>query len=97
MRDATKILLEGTPYGISVDAVRDAPSKVNGVVGVHDLHIWSLTSGMNALSAHVVRRIGASYDDVLEQAHLTVTTAFPIAHVTIQLESPGWEQRETHL
>ena len=97
MREATGILLEGTPSDISLGAVRDVLEKVDGVVSVHDLHVWSLTSGLNALSAHVVRRLDAAHDDVLARAHDAITAAFPIAHVTIQLELPGWEQRETHL
>ena len=97
MREATGILLEGTPSDITLGAVRDVLAKVDGVIGVHDLHVWSLTSGLNALSAHVVRRVDASHDDVLARAHDAITAAFPIGHVTIQLELPGWEQRETHL
>ena len=97
MREATSILLEGTPADVSLEAVREALAKVDGVVGVHDLHVWSLTSGLNALSAHVVRRVDMSHDEVLARTHDAITGAFPIVHVTIQLESPGWEQRETHL
>ena len=97
MRDATGILLEGTPADISLGAVREALTKVEGVLSVHDLHVWSLTSGLNALSAHVVRSADASHDVVLARAHDAVMAAFPIAHVTIQLGLPGWEQRETHL
>ena len=97
MREATGILLEGTPSDISLGAVREALGKVDGVIGVHDLHVWSLTSGLDALSAHVVRHVDASHDDVLGRVHDAITGGFPIAHVTIQLEQPGWERRETHL
>jgi hypothetical protein len=45
----------------------------------------------------VVRKLDAVDDDVLRRLHETITASFRIAHVTIQLESPGWEQRETHL
>ena len=97
MRGATGILLEGTPSDISLGAVRDVLNKVDGVISVHDLHVWSLTSGLNALSAHVVRSADASHDVILARAHDAITSAFSIAHVTIQLELPGWERRETHL
>lgn len=97
VRDATGILLEGTPADISVAAIRDTLCKVEGVVSVHDLHVWSLTSGLNALSAHVVCSGDVRRDDLLERLHDAVTGAFPIVHVTIQIESPGWERRETHL
>ena len=97
LREATGILLEGTPAEISIGAVRETLANVPGVVGVHDLHVWSLTSGVHALSAHVVRDTTASFDEVLQRVHEAIRENFPIEHVTIQLESPGWEQRETHL
>ena len=97
MRDATGILLEGTPSDVSLGAVRDALAKVEGVASVHDLHVWSLTSGLNALSAHIVRRVDASHDDVLARSYDAIIGSFPVAHITLQLESPGWERQETHL
>jgi cobalt-zinc-cadmium efflux system protein len=54
MSEAVGILLEGTPSNVNLAAVREALLAVRGVAGVHDLHVWTLTSGMNALSAHVV-------------------------------------------
>ena len=97
LKDATGILLEGTPSDVNLGAVREALTRVDGVVGVHDLHVWSLTSGVNALSAHVVREANAPCDDVLARAHDAINGAFSITHVTIQIESPGREQKETHL
>ena len=67
------------------------------VSGVHDLHVWTLTSGVNALSAHVVRRADATYDEVLQQVHVCVRERFKIGHVTVQIEPEGWETDETHL
>ena len=97
VRDATGVLLEGAPPDINLGAIRETLGKVEGVVGVHDLHVWSLTSGLNALSAHVVCGGDLRRDDLLDHLHDAVTSAVPIAHVTIQMESPGWERRETHL
>jgi len=51
---AVGVLLEGTPSDVNVAALREAISKIDGVRDVHDLHIWSLTSGVNAMSLHVV-------------------------------------------
>ena len=86
LREAVGVLLEGTPAGVNVEAVRQALSGVDGVADVHDLHVWSLTSGMNALSAHLLLARGASHDAVRLSAASAVTAAFPIAHVTLQTE-----------
>ena len=67
------------------------------MAGVHDLHVWALTSGFNALSAHVVLAADATHDEVLASARSYVTTTFEIAHVTIQVEREGCAAHETHL
>jgi cobalt-zinc-cadmium efflux system protein len=64
---------------------------------VHDLHVWSLTSGLNAMSAHAVLTEGASFEHVLRAVQARVTTEFEISHATIQVEPPGHQERETHL
>ena len=96
LREAVGVLLEGTPADVNLAAVRATIAGVPGVAGVHDLHAWSLTSGTNALSAHVILADGAAYADVLRAVHAAVTSAHPIAHATLQLEPPGWETGETH-
>lgn len=97
IRDAVGVLLEGTPSGINVTALREAIAAMEGVQGVHDLHVWALTSGLNAMSAHVVCADAKPRDELLTLVHDCVTKRFAIQHVTIQIESPGWEQTETHL
>lgn len=97
LREAVGVLLEGTPSDINIVALRDVIGSIDGVQGVHDLHVWTLTSGMNALSAHVVCADGRSRDDLLSRVHDRVRTGFPIGHLTVQLESEGWERAETHL
>jgi cobalt-zinc-cadmium efflux system protein len=97
LRQATGVLLEGTPSDVNLAALREAVGRLGGVSGVHDLHVWTLTSGMNAMSAHVICEEGVSRDDVLERVHRCATSEFKIVHVTVQLERSGWEQSETHL
>lgn len=97
LRQAVAVLLEGTPSGVNVASLREAITRIDGVQSVHDLHVWALTSGMNAMSAHVVCANGASRDELLSRVHDSVRSRFAISHVTVQLESPGWEQAETHL
>ncbi|MBX9581620.1 MAG: cation diffusion facilitator family transporter [Gemmataceae bacterium] len=97
LREAVGVLLEGTPADVNLTAVREAIAGVPGVAGTHDLHVWSLTSGMNALSVHVVLAAGADLAAVLTGVHGRVTGGFPISHVTVQAEPPGWQEGETHL
>ncbi|MFN0120412.1 MAG: cation diffusion facilitator family transporter, partial [Blastocatellia bacterium] len=97
LREAVGVLLEGTPADVNLSALRVAIGQVAGVAGVHDLHVWSLTSGVNALSAHAVLADGATHDDVLAALRECVTHEFNIAHATIQVERQGCAEHETHL
>ena len=96
LREAVGVLLEGTPADVNLAAVRSTIAGVPGVAGVHDLHVWSLTSGANALSAHVVMADGVTHTDVLRTVHAALTSGHAIAHATLQVEPTGWEARETH-
>ncbi len=97
MKEAVGVLLEGVPADVNLTDLRETVGKVPGVGGVHDLHVWSLTSGINAMSVHAVLAEGAAYANVLAAIHLAVTTGFKIGHITVQIEPPGWESTETHL
>ena len=97
LRDAVGVLLEGTPSDVNLAELRRAVEGVEGVAGAHDLHVWSLTSGVNAMSVHVVRAGGASHDDVLARVRRRVTADFKVAHATVQVESEGCEANETYL
>lgn len=88
-RAALDILLESTPSGLDPDAVTTAIEAVDGVDAVHDFHVWSLSSEMRALSAHVV----VSGHPTLEEAQVVgarvkqvLAHDFAIAHATIELE-----------
>ena len=97
LKEAVGVLLEGTPTDVNVTALREAMGNVEGVAGVHDLHVWTLTSGVNAMSAHAVLVGGASHDDVLAALHQRVTSDFKITHVTVQVEAQECAEGETHL
>ncbi len=96
LRQATNVLLEGTPAGIDPNAVRTAVAAVPGVAGVHDLHLWALTAGVNAASVHVVLADGVPLGEVLTGVHECLRNRFPIHHATVQVEPPGWEEYDTH-
>ena len=86
LREALHVLLEGAPRGLDIAALRAAMESVPGVKRVHDLHVWSLTSGLHALSAHAVVAETVSHEQVLEQLRQRVNSDFAIHHVTVQLE-----------
>ena len=89
MMDAVGVLLEGTPSDVNIGEVRAAIAAIHGVAGVHDLHIWSLTSGVNALSIHVVANELDDVGNQLTRVGQCATGHFRIAHVTVQVEPPG--------
>ena len=92
IRDSVNVLLEGTPSHINVPAIIEAMQNVEGVVGVHDLHVWSISSGKDALSAHVTIASGASHKATLEALQARLLAEFNISHVTIQVEMPNEEE-----
>lgn len=97
LKDAVAVLLEGTPSDVNIASVREKLSKIEGVAEIHDLHVWSLTSGVNALSVHAVLAEGAEHDDVLKRVHDSCTGEFKIAHVTAQTERADFACHESHL
>lgn len=97
LKDAVGVLIEGTPSDVNIATLRESLGKVEGVAGIHDLHIWSLTSGVNAMSVHAVLADGAEHDDVLARVHDFVPKNFKISHVTVQTERGDFAEHETHL
>jgi cobalt-zinc-cadmium efflux system protein len=87
IKKSIHILMEGVPSSISYEAVKKAILEVKGVTGVFELHIWSITSGMNALSAHVVVIDPNKSQATLKEITSILEKRFKINHSTIQIES----------
>ena len=87
LRDATDVLLEATPKGIDMDHVRRHILDAPGVIGCHDLHAWTITSGMNVVSAHVILADGADPAITLDALCECLSDDFDIEHSTFQLET----------
>lgn len=85
LREAVEILMESVPRNVDYEAVRQALLALPGVNDVHDLHIWSLSSGKPALSVHLVAR---AESDVLHEAQHLLGSRFAITHTTIQIDPP---------
>lgn len=94
LKETVDILLESTPVGMELDEVSRAIESVRGIKGVHDLHIWSITSGMTALSGHVILDPIAftESDDVLNRIKEMLRERFEIEHTTIQVESESYNE-----
>jgi len=92
VRSAVDVLLEATPPDIDLAALRTAMADVDGVAHVHDLHVWSLSSGVRVLTAHVVisdSQSLAAAQTVRGQVNDAIEQRFGIAHTTIELEADG--------
>jgi cobalt-zinc-cadmium efflux system protein len=96
VRESVDVMLESTPAHISLAGVRAQLEAIPGVESVHDLHVWTVTSGVVAMSAHAIVREPERQQHVLEHVH-DVMRLFGIQHVTIQLERREMYERERHL
>lgn len=87
LRESLHALMEGVPRGLSVEAIGGEMARVDGVVSVHDLHVWLLSGSRAALSAHVVVRSIGHWDHVLAELQTRLHEKFGIDHVTLQPET----------
>ena len=96
IRDATNVLLEGTPAHINLAAVEAAIMETEGVSDVHDLHVWTITSGREALSAHVIHAYSISQPNLLKELRSKLLDRFGVDHLTIQMETADFEDEAIH-
>lgn len=91
LRETVGVLMEGTPSHIDLDDVRDTLARLPGVAGVHDLHVWTITSGMVALSAHLVVETESASRTLLRTVRTALHDRFGIHHATVQIEAEPCE------
>lgn len=94
--EAVDVLMEAAPSHVDIAGLRSAMLAVDGVSAVHDVHVWTLTSGVVAMSGHVVASDGASHAEVLARVAGLLRDRFNIDHSTIQVEPPGYSEGEVH-
>ena len=94
VRESTDILMEATPRHLELEAIAKAITSIEGVVGVHDLHVWTITSGLYALSGHVTVKSDTINEGsrIIEEASRKLGESFGIEHVTLQLEEEALEK-----
>lgn len=86
LKQVTHILMEGVPSNVDITRLQDKLSKIEGVISVHDLHVWTITSGFDAMSCHLVVADLLGQRDVLLEARRIMKENYGIDHVTIQVE-----------
>lgn len=87
IKDSVNVLLEGTPSHINLKAIEKAILETGNIKDVHDLHVWTITSGIHALSVHVVHEEGASQKEILRKIRSKMNERFGIGHLTVQMET----------
>jgi cobalt-zinc-cadmium efflux system protein len=98
LREVVDVLLEATPHGVDLSEVREHIKRVRGVVDVHDLHAWTITSGVPVLSAHVIVDQACINEgrsgEVLDRLGECLGGHFDVSHCTFQLEPVGHQEHE---
>ena len=99
LKDSLNILLEGVPPGFAMQEIEDEILATPGVVGLHDLHVWAVSSGKAVLTAHVVRDVAAPGTEtaLLDMLRDRLHARFEIHHVTLQLERVACASTECSL
>jgi cobalt-zinc-cadmium efflux system protein len=92
LRETVAVLMEGAPAHIDVDRVREGIRAVAGVASVHDLHVWTIASGLVALSCHVEAQDGAAPAELLRAVRAHLRAEFGITHTTVQIGPCDFEE-----
>lgn len=92
IKEPFDVLMEAAPAGLDVDGVGAAICEEDGVRSVHDLHVWTVTSGFGAIAAHVVVAQGADRDLIRQRLELTLRESYGIEHTTLQMEEEASQE-----
>lgn len=90
LRRTVSVLMENAPDSVDVVQVRNTLLETPGVEGVHCLHVWTISSGFHALTAHIVHTPAEAPAELLDRLHQRLGDSFPVDHVTLQLEPAGY-------
>lgn len=96
LKQAVHILMEGTPPEIDMVLLERALKEIPGVLAVHDLHVWTVTSGLDSMSCHLVIADMARARETLLLANEAMKTGFHLTHTTIQIEDPALRDADGH-
>jgi cobalt-zinc-cadmium efflux system protein len=96
IRESLRILLEAAPQECDPELIGQALAEADGVMQVHDLHIWTITSGFPALSAHIVAQPGADHDRLLHELEALLHDQFELSHTTLQIDRDHSQLLQIH-
>ena len=91
MAESVEVLLEGTPRHLKISNILKDLGGIRGIVSIHDLHVWSIASGMTAMSCHIVMRTNEDSNLVLAESSHLMREKYGVEHTTIQIEYENWE------
>ena len=97
LRESGRVFLEAAPRGLDPSLIGTAMAGEPGVSEVHDLHVWEVTSGFNALSAHVIVAAGEDCHEVRRGLSRLLEDRFALAHTTLQVEHGRARQRQLQI
>lgn len=97
LSQAAHILLEGVPAEVDVQLLERALREIPGVLAVHDIHVWTITSGLDAMSGHLVIEDMATSKSILRNAKIAMKENFHLEHVTIQIEDQEFRSSESDM
>lgn len=92
-KQAFHILMEGTPVHVNIHDVRTSLMQIDGVIDVHDLHVWTITSGLDALSGHLLIADDKDPQFILQESITLVEEKYHIQHATLQIENSSLQHR----
>ncbi len=95
--ESVNVLLEGTPSHINLSKVEDLIMKTEGVKGIHDLHVWTISSGIDALSVHISHDESVAHSDLLIAIRDKLHAGFGIDHLTVQMETLNLETEAVYI
>lgn len=95
--ESVNVLLEGTPAHIDIATVETAILETEGVAGIHDLHVWTISSGIDALSVHISHGDSISHSELLATVRTKLHDRFGIDHLTIQMETLSLETEAVYI
>ncbi|WP_449621433.1 cation diffusion facilitator family transporter [Robertmurraya sp. Marseille-Q9965] len=97
IKHSIHILMEGTPITVDQQEVKATLQKIDGVINVHDLHIWTITSGLDSLSCHLLIKDNQDSQAILQKAINLIESKFKILHTTIQIEKSELQHAENEV
>jgi len=97
VKNAVNILMEGTPITVDADKVKQTLKEIKGVKDVHDLHIWTITSGLDSLTCHLLVDKSIDHQEVLKKSIEKIEEEFKIEHTAIQIESMDFQHSEQRI